>query len=99
MLDEQCAAEGLNFTPMVVEAVGGSWGIAAKGIFTGLAKAQSLITGEPVEMLLGNMRQHLGVVLHRENARAILKRSLAHTPASSAILAAAVVLQAEADDA
>ena len=88
-----CTAEGLIFTPMVVEAVGGSWGPAAHSVFTGLAKAKSLITGEPVDMLLSQLRQHLGVVLHRENARAILKRSHAHTYTSSAILAAADLLR------
>ena len=91
-----CTAEGLTFTPMVVEAVGGSWGPAASGIFTGLAKAKALITGEPVDMLLGQLRERLGIVLHRENARAILKRSQAHSVASSAILAAAVTLQSAA---
>ena len=74
--ESACTAEGLGFTPMVVEAVGGAWGEAANNIFKELAKAKSIVSGEPVDMLLGQLRQHLGVVLHRENARAILKRSL-----------------------
>ena len=92
-----CSSEGLGFTPMVVEAVGGFWGPASKSIFTGIAKAKSMITGEPVDMLLGQLRQRLGVVLHRENARAIVKRSQVHSLTATSMLAAAVTLQAAGD--
>jgi len=95
-----CSAEGLGFTPMVVEAVGGSWGPAAQGIFAELAKAKSLTTGEPPDLLLGHLYQNLGVALHRENARAVLKRTHACTPTPVALLAAATTLQTtpEAED-
>ena len=94
--ERTCIAEGLGFTPMVVEAVGGAWGAAANSIFTELAKAKSIVTGEPVDLLLGQLRQHLGVVLHRENARAILKRSRVLASGGSEALDAAVALQSEA---
>ena len=94
--ERTCVAEGLGFTPMVVEAVGGAWGAAANSIFTELAKAKSIVTGEPVDLLLGQLRQHLGVVLHRENARAILKRSRVLATGGCEAVDAAVALQSEA---
>jgi len=87
-----CSTEGLGFTPMVVEAVGGSWGPAAQGIFAELAKAKSQISGEPAEVLLGHLVQNLGVALHRENARAVLRRARPPTSVSGALLVAATAL-------
>ena len=58
----------------------------------------SHLAGLPEEMLLGQLREDLGSVPHRENAQAILKRSHAHSPVSSAFLAAAVTLQASPED-
>ena len=48
-----------------------------------------------LDLLLGQLRQHLGVVLHRENARAILKRSRVLATGGSEALDAAVALQSE----
>ena len=59
---------------MVAEAVGGAWGVAASKIFSQLAKEKSLVTGEREEVLLLQLYQGLGIILHRENARSVLKR-------------------------
>ena len=74
-----CSAEGFFFAPVVVEARGGAWGPAAVKVFSELAKAKSMITGEPVATLLTHLYQGLGVILHRENARAALKRMRKYT--------------------
>ena len=98
-----CSAEGVGFTPMVVEARGGAWGPSAVKVFAELAKSKSMITGEPVDTLITRLYQNLGVTLHRENARAALKRMRAYTQHADAILNAAATLQssaaAAADDA
>ena len=75
--ERTCVSEVMDFTPMVVEVVGGAWGVAASRVFSQLAKEKSLVTGEREETLLLQLYQCLGIILHRENARAVLKRLLA----------------------
>ena len=91
-----CTAEGFGFTPMVVEARGGAWGAAASKIFSELAKTKSIITGEPEDMVLSHLYQSLGVILHRENAKALLKRMSMHTGHEQSVLNAASELQSSA---
>ncbi len=91
-----CSAEGFFFAPVVVEARGGAWGPAAVKVFSELAKAKSMITGEPVATLLTHLYQGLGVILHRENARAALKRMRRYTQDAHGVLSAATVLQSSA---
>ncbi len=88
-----CIVEGFHFTPMVVEAVGGGWGPAATKVFYELAKAKSMLTGEPKNTVLSQLYQNLGIVLHRKNARSILRRCCATLPAAAQMLATAAVLQ------
>ena len=90
-----CAAEGLGFTPMVVEAVGGGWGPAAAKMFSELAKAKS---GESEDFVANQLYQRLGVILHRENARAVLKRVVPRTSGSAEVFSAATALQSAAAD-
>jgi len=72
----QCLAQGITFIPMVMEAVGGGWGKLARCVWSELAKSSALAMGE----LESNstcaimLRQRLSLTLHRENARACLKR-------------------------
>ena len=94
-----CADEGLGFSPIVMEAHGGSWGPVAGKVFAELAQTKSLLTGEPQDHLLGQLYQNLSVILHRENARSILKRSRTFTHNLDHILSSATTLQAEAADA
>ena len=94
-----CQDEGLGFTPVIVEAHGGAWGPAAQSIFSELANCQSQITGESKDMLLSQLYQNLGVILHRENARAVLRRFRKFTHNVEEILDAATTLQSTAADA
>ena len=77
---EQCQLQGITFVPMVMEAVGGGWGKVARGVWSELAKTSVLATGElETEASCAIMlRQRLSMILHRENARACLRR-FAHT--------------------
>ena len=72
----QCLQQGLTFVPMVVEAVGGGWGRAARGVWSELAKNSALASGElqTDESCATMLIQRLSMTLHRENARSCLKR-------------------------
>ena len=70
-----CASEGLTFIPMVMEAHSGAWGPAATKVWLKLGKAISLVSGESTSIETLRARQNLGLTLHRETARAILRRS------------------------
>ena len=96
--EEACTSEGFAFTPAVAEAVGGRWAPAARKIFTELAKEKSIVTGEPPEHLEKQLHQNLSVTLHRENARAVLKRLGGSAAGCEAMLSAAATLQMPADD-
>ena len=73
----QCQQQGISFLPMVVEAVGGGWGKVARGVWSALAKSSALANGElETERSCAIMlRQRLSMTLHRENARACLRRA------------------------
>ena len=79
-----CHAEGFGFTPMVVEAVGGGWGASAQKVFYELAKRKASLTGELKNNALKQLHQNLGIILHRENARSILRRSIVITTSLAA---------------
>ena len=72
----QCQAQGITFIPMVMEATGGGWGKVARGVWSELAKTSALATGEleTERSCAMALRQRLSMTLHRENARACLRR-------------------------
>ncbi len=72
----QCQSQGLTFIPMVMEAVGGGWGKVARGVWSELAKSSALATGEleSESSCAIMLRQRLSMTLHRESARACLRR-------------------------
>jgi hypothetical protein len=60
---------------MIVDAVGGSWGPQAHKVWATLAKSMALSTGELEQTTTSRIFQSMGLILHRENARAILRRA------------------------
>ena len=94
-----CQEDGFVFAPVVAEACGGSWGTSASKIFCELAKTKSLLTGESEEVVRKELYQSLGVILHRENARSVVKRMYPSTGGSHALLHAASTLQASVAEA
>lgn len=71
-----CEHQGFKFLPMVAEANGGGWGHQARIVFSEIAKLSASASGELTTdsdhgVLL---TRRLSVVLHRENARAVLRR-------------------------
>ena len=71
-----CNSQGISFIPMVMEAVGGGWGKEARRVWSELAKKSALATGEFTSDhdCAVMLRQQLSMILHRENARACLRR-------------------------
>ena len=55
-----------------------------------LAKSTAQSEGERPEAAADRIFQNLGLILHRENARAILRRATPASTADSSILAAAI---------
>ena len=87
----ECEREGITFIPLICEADGGGWGPAAHGVWGELAKHKSILTGEKTSTVATQLLQSLGLILHRENARAILRRSPSNVGREcNAALAAAV---------
>ena len=70
-----CRAEGMQFIPMVVEACGGGWGAEAAKTWTELAKQSALASGELRSSCAARILGSLSVTLHRENARAVIRRA------------------------
>ena len=94
----ECEAEGITFIPIICEADGGGWGPAALSVWSELAKRKSILTGEKTSTIATQLLQSLGLILHRENARAILRRSPSNVGREcNAALAAAVACNIAAD--
>ena len=74
-----CQENGLHFIPIICEADGGGWGPAAHSVWSELAKHKSVLTGEQNSTIATYLLQSLGLILHKENARAILRRSQNNT--------------------
>ena len=73
--EESCRAEGITFIPVICKADGGGWGPAAHKVWSELAKIKAILTGEQNSTIANRLLQNLGLILHRENARAVLRRS------------------------
>ena len=86
-----CREEGITFIPMICEADGGGWGPAAHKVWNELAKHKALASGELDSTIVSQLLQSLGLILHKENARSILRRSPGYTsPDHRELLAASV---------
>ena len=90
----------MSFIPMVMEACGGSWGPEAHKVWTEIAKTTAQATGEPESTVAARIFQNTGFILHRANARAIVRQSAGPAVAAHGLLAsAAAVASAIADEA
>ena len=70
-----CQENGFSFIPLVCEADGGGWGPAAHVVWSELAKRKSLLTGKQSSTIATQLLWSLSLILHKENARAIQRRS------------------------
>ena len=72
--EKLCSHHGFRFVPMVVESHSGSWGKEARQMFATIAKHAAITCTETCEPSSLTLVQRLSVTLHRENARAIVRR-------------------------
>jgi len=88
-----CHESGISFIPLIAEADGGGWGPEAHKVFHELAKLKCSITGELESTEATRILQSLNLVLHKENARAVLRRRpISNGSSQSTLLAAAASL-------
>ena len=69
-----CSRQGITFAPMVIEAHGGGWSKRARQILDTIAKHVSSSWNQNGEAASLSIAQRLSATLHRENARAVLRR-------------------------
>ena len=70
----ECRQAGFRFTPMVMEAHAGAWSTTARQVLDRLSKNLAASSGEEPTLVSLRIAQRMSTTLHRENARAILKR-------------------------
>ena len=90
---EQCRQEGIEFIPMVMEGSSGSWGAAARKVWSHIAKLVASTTGEDPCKVSERQQQALSIIVHRENARAIARRLALPSGGSSIYASAAALIQ------
>ena len=67
-------------------------------VWSELAKTKALCTGESESTVAEQLYQSLGLILHRENARAILRRSGDPAAVQGSVLSTATFLQSAASE-
>ena len=72
--EAQCAARNLDFLPFILEAHSGGVGKTARRICSHIAKIGSSREGEATEETTRTLFLRITISLHRENARAVLRR-------------------------
>ena len=65
---------GVQVFPFIIEAHGGGFGPVARRVLAEVARAGAAREGEEVEAQASSLLRRMSVSVHRENARAILRR-------------------------
>ena len=76
---QTCEAQGFNFTPMIMEASSGAWSPTARKVLDNVARGQSAAWSTAHNITSLRIAQRMSIALHRENARAIMKRMVPQT--------------------
>ena len=82
----ECRNEGFDFWPFIVEAYGGGLSIGARRVVAHIAKAWAAREGEEIGAQASELLRRISISVHRENARAVLRRlspSSAAAPATN----------------
>ena len=80
----ECAQAGISFCSLFIEAVGGGWSDALLSVVSWIASESNRCS--PVRRSSFKIAQRISRALHRENARAILKRAPEQTGTHSCSL-------------
>ena len=73
--EQLCKAEGFRFVPMVVEAHGGGWSPLTRSTIDSISRTQASCIHEDFASVSLKVAQRISRTLHKENARAILRRA------------------------
>ena len=73
--DRICTEAGFRFLPLAIEAHSGSFSSSLRGVLDWVASASSSVTHESKEAVSLRIAQRVSCVLHRECARAVLRRT------------------------
>jgi hypothetical protein len=79
---KSCEEAGFRFVPVILEAHGGGWGSMARGVLDWVSRQVAAVQQEEVHVVSLRIAQRISCTLHRENARAVLKRSTAVDPSA-----------------
>ena len=79
-----CEAAGFKFVPLVVEAHGGGWSPSTRATVDFISRTRSACQHEDVASVSLRIAQRISCTLHKENARAVLRR--AAVPAAPSFL-------------
>ena len=100
--ENQCREAGLTFIPMVAEGVGGGWGNDGQMVWNRCASAIAAATGEQPHAVAEHIYQNMSIIIHKEGARAVLRRlqgaAPSLNPAIDAARLAASLVGADAAD-
>ena len=78
--EASCSERNLEFLPFVVEAHGGGLGPVARRVCASIAQVAAARAGEEVGQQAASMLRRITYSLHRENARAVLRRLPVQAP-------------------
>ena len=83
--DQCCSEQGIRFSPMILEAHGGGFSQCLRAVIDWIARHSAEVHGESAPATSLQIAQRISCSLHRENARALLKRMAPqdNQPASS----------------
>ena len=80
---QKCHDQGFDFTPLVFEAHGGSWSLATRRFLDKVAKSRQNLERNIDDNMSLTIAQRISSSLHRENARAVLRRAVDPAPAKA----------------
>ena len=72
--EASCAEQGLKFLPFVVEAHGGGLAAGARRVCAFIAKSSAAQNADEVDSHSAELLRRITISVHRENARAVLRR-------------------------
>ena len=71
---QSCETQGFNFVPMVFEAHGGGWSPLARATLDWISRNQASCHNDDSAAVSLKIAQRISCTLHRENARAVMRR-------------------------
>ena len=74
--EEACLVAGFSFVPMAMEAHGSGWGAGARAVIGSIARCVAAARNVEPAVASLEIDQRISIALHRENARAILRRRM-----------------------